>query len=126
MFTEILIVIGIPVLAGIVLMFVRAATDVEEIGPEKGVDIGMDLIILSVGACGGIFSNATLVKKFGSGVPSYGIAVVLVCLVIMGLLAYIRRWQDRASVTWGKAYRNIALGMLGLVLTTSILILGYN
>jgi hypothetical protein len=52
---------------------------------------------------------------------------VLVCILIVAVLSYVRRWQGtKTPVTIGKAVRNVIVGAIPLGMVTSVLILGYN
>src|ERR1035438_3682339 len=119
LFIQLLEILGIPVVAAIILTFIKVATGDKPFEPELGVDIGMDLSILAAGACGGIFANDTLVKKWPHGLTVYGIFVVLVCILIVAVLSYVRRWRD--IDTAGKAVVNVIVGALPLGMVASIL-----
>jgi hypothetical protein len=52
--------VGIPLIAGLVLLFMVAASDDKPLTLESSNDIALDFIILSVGATGAIFLNPRL------------------------------------------------------------------
>jgi hypothetical protein len=125
-FIPFLEIIGIPLVALGILTFIVGATDKTPISNEKAVDIGMDLGILAIGACGGIFANPTLVQHFGPGVTIYAIIVTLLSVLSVAILAYIRRWQ-KSPVSDAVAARNVFLGLIPVGLIVSLLVIGlYN
>jgi hypothetical protein len=124
-------IIGIPFVVLLILTVVKALSDENPIGPEKAADIGMDLAILAVGACGGIFSNDALVKRWGMQLINYGTITALGCVLSLATLALIRHWQPgpanpQSSVSTWQAMRNIFLGAIPLGLAASVLIFGYQ
>ena len=123
MFEVLLAHIGIPLLAGLVLLFMIAATDKEPISWKSCNDIALDLTILSAGACGGIFANPTLLRNLGDQSAIYGIVLVLLDLFCAGILIYFRRWQV-GSATALSAIRDLFFGGLTVGLTVSFLCYG--
>ncbi len=120
---EILAHIGIPFAAGLVLLFVIAASDKEPISWESCNDIALDLTILSAGASGGIFANPTLIHHLGANAAVYGILTVLCDLVLAGILVYFRRWRKFPTTAWA-GVRDLLLGAASIVLTASVLYFG--
>ena|ERR1700751_5468942 len=124
-------IIGIPFAVLLILTVVKALSDKEPIGPEKAADIGMDLAILAVGVCGGIFSNDALVKRWGMQLIDYGIITALGSVLALATLALIRHWQpmpvnQQSSVNTWHAIRNIFVGAIPLGLAASVLVFGYQ
>ena len=72
--TEMLAHLGIPFAAGLVLLFMIASSDKEPISWANCNDIALDLTILSVGACGGIFANPALLANLVPRPHDYGMA----------------------------------------------------
>jgi len=107
---------GIPLVAGLVLVFMTAASGQEPLGLGSCNDIALDLILLSTGANGAIFLNPRLSQHWSGSTPIVGILVVLVNLLLASALVYRRRW--RANVpTRSQAYVDLFLGVLGLGIT---------
>jgi hypothetical protein len=79
----------------------------------------MDLSILAAGACGSVFANDTLYKKWGIALNVYGILVVLLCIAFAAVLARAKRWRNHPPVSSRRAAWRIAYGALpiGLSLT---------
>jgi hypothetical protein len=124
-------IIGIPFAVLLILTVVKALSENEPIGPEKAADIGMDLAILAVGVCGGIFSNDALVKRWGMQLIDYGIITALGSVLALATLALIRHWQpmpvnQQSSVTTWHAIRDIFVGAVPLGLAASVLVFGYQ
>jgi hypothetical protein len=107
----------------LVLLLVIAASDKEPISWASCNDIALDLTILSAGASGGIFANPTLLQHLGANAAVYGILVVLCDLIMAGLLVYFRRWRKDAATAWA-GLRDLALGLLTVALTGSVLYFG--
>ena len=120
---ELLAHIGIPFVAGIILLLVVAATEKEPIAWSNCNDIALDLTILSIGANGGIFVNPTLIKHWGDRTPVYGILVVLLDLLFAGVLVYIRRFRT-PPVRYYQGLRDVFLGCLTVAITAGVLYLG--
>ena len=119
------LMIGIPLLAMWIITLIKGATAARRPGPGNAVEVGMDYAVLATGACGSIFTNDTIYKTWGGvAVVTYGIVTTLLCIVFIGILARIRRWQG-GRVTRFKAFRNILLGVFPLAMVTAILIVGY-
>lgn len=120
------LMIGIPVLVLWVIQLVKGASGAKRPGPENAVEVGMDYAVVATGACGSIFTNDTIYQTWGGiAVTTYGIVTILLCIVFIGVLARIRRWQGR-SVGHLMAVRNIFLGLIPLGMVTAILIVGYT
>lgn len=119
-------IIGIPLVALLIIGFIKAATAIEPFTNEQAVDLAMDCTVLATGACGSIFANDTLYAKWGMAAVVYGILVTLVCILFIVLLAWIRRWHNWYPVTTWQAYRNIFIGTFPIALVTMLLILGYT
>jgi hypothetical protein len=119
-------IIGIPLVALFIIIFIKAATTPVQYGNENAVDIGMDLSILAAGACGSIFANDTLYKKWGIGLNVYGILVVLLCIAFVVILARAKRWRNQPPISKGLAAWRIAYGAIPIGLVTVLLILGYT
>jgi len=117
---EILAHIGIPVAAGLVLLLFIAASDREPISWASCNDIALDLCILSVGACGGIFANPSLIKTLGERAAVYGILVVLGDLLCAGVLVYLRRWR-KMEPSARSGLSDVLLGLLTVALTANML-----
>ncbi|HEY4594634.1 MAG TPA: hypothetical protein VIJ61_19605, partial [Thermoanaerobaculia bacterium] len=84
--------IGIPLIAGLVLLFMVAASDNKPLSLDSSNDIALDFIILSVGATGAIFLNPRLTDHWKGFTPILGIVVTLVDLLLASILVYRRRW----------------------------------
>jgi hypothetical protein len=123
MWVEILAHIGIPFIAGLLLLFMIAASDKEPISWSSCNDIALDLTILSAGASGGIFANDTLIQHLGPHSAVYGIVVVLCDLALAGVLVYIRRWRVLPTRAWQGA-RDLFLGVLTVGFTAGMLYYG--
>ena len=123
MWVEILAHIGIPFAAGLVLLFIIAASDTKPITWESCNDIALDMTILSAGACGGIFANQTLIQHLGDQSAVYGILIVLCDLLVAGVLVYIRRWQA-SPVSPLRGMRDLFLGIMTVGLTAGVLYYG--
>jgi hypothetical protein len=124
-------IIGIPFAVLLILTVVKALSENEPIGPEKAADIGMDLAILAVVVCGGIFSNDALVKRWGMQLIDYGIITALGSVLALATLSLIRHWQptpvnQQSSITTWHAIRNIFVGAVPLGLAASVLVFGYQ
>jgi hypothetical protein len=120
---EILAHIGIPFVAGLVLLFIIAASDKEPISWSSCNDIALDLTILSAGASGGIFANDTLIQHLGPRSAIFGILVVLCDLVLGGMLVYIRRWRTSPVHAW-QGIRDLFFGILTVGFTVGMLYYG--
>jgi hypothetical protein len=120
--TAMLAHLGIPFAAGLVLLFMIASSDKDPISWANCNDIALDLTILSVGACGGIFANPTLVANLGPTAAVYGILVVLCDLFFASILVYIRRWRKESSPASG--LRDLFLGFLTVGITAGVLYVG--
>jgi hypothetical protein len=119
-------IIGIPLVALFIISFIKAATSPVQFGNENAVDIGMDLSILAAGACGAVFANDTLYRKWGIALNVYGILAVLLCIAFVSVLARAKRWRNQPPVSSGLAAWRIAYGALPIGLVTALLILGYT
>lgn len=119
-------IIGIPLVALFIISFIKAATSPTQWGNENAVDIGMDLSILAAGACGSIFANDTLYKKWGIALNVYGILTVLLCIAFVVVLARAKRWRNKRPVSTGRAIWRMMYGALPIGLVTALLILGYT
>ena len=123
-------IVGIPLLAFAIVIFVRA----DEFTPESGSEIGMELAILAAGACGAIFANDTLQAKWGMSLTVYGILVALLCVLFAAILGRVRRRQERARLdpfrpkrtSIGVAILHLILGTIPLGLVTALLVLRYT
>ncbi len=113
---EILAHLGVPFIAGLVLLLIIAASDKNPISWDTCNDIGLDLSILSVGACGGIFANPTLIQHLGANSAVYGIVVVLCDSFFAGVLVYIRRWRN-PPVDFRAGLRDLFFGLLTIGIT---------
>ena len=120
---EILAHLGVPFIAGLVILLVVAASEKDPITWDTCNDIGIDLTILSVGACGGIFANPTLIQHMGDNAATYGIVVVLCDLFLAGILVYIRRWRT-TPVGYLSGVRDLFLGLLTIGITGGVLYFG--
>ena len=120
---EVIAHIGIPLLAGLLVILLVAAADEKPISWFSCNDIGLDLAILSIGANGGIFVNPTIIKHWGEATPVYGIVVVLSDLFLAGLLVYKRRWR-RAPIKAWHGIADLFFGSLAVLITTRVLYLG--
>lgn len=117
--------IGIPLIAGVVLLFMVAASDNKPLTLDSSNDIALDFIILSVGATGAIFLNPRLTDHWKSFTPILGIVVTLVDLLLASILVYRRRWRSGAP-SKSDAYLDLFLGVLGLTATVMVFYLGYQ
>jgi len=117
--------IGIPLIAGLVLLFMVAASDNKPLSLDSSNDIALDFIILSVGATGAIFLNPRLTDHWKGFTPILGIVVTLVDLLLASILVYRRRWRMGAP-SRGDAYLDFLLGILGLTLTVMVFYIGYQ
>lgn len=120
---EILAHVGVPFAAGLVLLFVIAASDKEPISWANCNDIALDLTILSAGASGGIFANPSLIQHLGENAAVYGILVILCDFILVGFLVYIRRWR-KAPVSAVCGLRDLFMGFLTVAMTASVLYFG--
>jgi|SRR3954452_677640 hypothetical protein len=117
--------IGIPLIAGLVLLFMVAASGNKPLSLDSSNDIALDFIILSVGATGAIFLNPRLTDHWKGFTPILGIVVTLVDLLLASILVYRRRWRTGAP-SRGDAYLDFLLGILGLTLTVMVFYIGYQ
>jgi len=111
--------VGIPLIAGLVLLFMVAASDNRPLTLDSSNDIALDFIILSVGATGAIFLNPRLTDHWKGFTPILGIVVTLIDLLLASILVYRRRWRARALST-GDAFVDLLLGILGLTITVRL------
>jgi hypothetical protein len=118
-------IILIPLFALFLITLIKGATARKPFSTEEAVDIAMDLAVLATGACGSIFANDTLYKKWGIGLVVYGILVTLGCIVVVGILAWIRRWHNFLPSN-RQAVRNVLIGTIPLEVVTALFVLGYN
>lgn len=117
---DILAHIGIPFVAGLVILLIIAASDKEPISWSSCNDIGLDLTILSAGACGGIFANPTLIQHLGEHAAVLGILSVLCDLIMAGALVYIRRWRP-SEVCWWQGLRDLFFGFITVCFMVGVL-----
>ena len=117
--------LGIPFLAGLVFLFMTAASDTHPLSRESCNDVALDFTILSIGANGAIFLNPRLVTHWKELTGVYGIVVVLVNLLLASFLVYRRRWRQEPT-TWVQAYVDLFFGILALTVTTMVFYVGYN
>jgi hypothetical protein len=122
---QIPLIIGIPTLALFAIILIKGATSARRPGTENAVEWGMDFAVLATGACGAIFANDTIYKKWGIGSVVYGIGTTVLCIVFIAVLSVIRRWQA-PPVSLAKAIGNFIIGLIPLGLVTAILIIGYT
>jgi hypothetical protein len=123
MLTEILAHIVIPFAAGLLLLFIIAASDKSPTAWENCNDIALDLTILSTGACGGIFANQTLIRNLDSSAAVYGILIVLCDLIVASILVYVRRWR-KLPVSAMSGLRDLFLGLATVGMTAGVLYFG--
>jgi hypothetical protein len=123
MWIEILAHIGIPFAAGLVLLLVIAASGKTPISWDSCNDIALDLTILSAGASGGIFANASLIQNLGQNAAIYGILVVLCDFIFAGLLVYLKRWRSAPANPWSGS-RDLLLGFITVGFTAGVLGIG--
>jgi len=117
--------IGIPLIAGLVLLFMVAASDNKPLTFDSSNDIALDFIILSVGATGAIFLNPRLTDHWKGFTPILGIVVTLIDLLLASILVYRRRWRSR-TLSKGEAFVDLLLGILGLTITVMVFYVGYQ
>jgi hypothetical protein len=119
-------IIGIPLALLFVLAYLRGTSAKQKPGKESAVDLGMDFAVLAAGTTGSIFASDRISQVWGAqAVAVYGILVVCACIVFMAWLAHRRRWQPKV-VTGGRAFWDLALGVIPLLVVTAILVLGYT
>ena len=116
---------GIPLVAGLVLVLMTAASDKAPLGLTSCNDIGLDFILLSTGANGAIFLNPRLSQHWSGSTPIVGILVVLANLLLASMLVYRRRWRD-GSPSRAQAFIDLFLGAIGLGVTGFVFYLGYQ
>jgi hypothetical protein len=117
--------LGIPFLAGLVFLFMTAASDTHPLSLDSCNDVALDFTILSIGANGAIFLNPRLVAHWKELTGVYGIVVVLVNLFLASFLVYRRRWRQGPTTTW-QAYVDLFFGVLALTVTTLVFYIGYK
>src|SRR5215208_6670389 len=119
--------LGVPLMAGLVLLFMVAASDSQPLALHSCNEIALDLVILSTGATGAIFLDSRLVAHWMGFTPVVGIIVVLVDLLLASLLVYRRRWRPTGTpVSRSQAYLDLLLGTLGLAFTVMVFYFGYQ
>ena len=119
--------VGVPLMAGLVLLFMVAASDSQPLTLHSCNEIALDLVILSTGATGAIFLDSRLGAHWKNFTPVIGIFVVLVDLLLASFLVYRRRWRPTDTpVSRGQAYLDLLLGALGLTVTVMVFYLGYQ
>jgi hypothetical protein len=123
---QIVVIIGIPALALVLITPLKAMSSKKDLTTESAVEVAMDAAILAAGAFGGIFANVTIYTKWGPGVIAYGILVTISCLCMVAWLAWIRKRQEGTNPKMGAMIFNLFLGIVPLALVTSVLILGYT
>lgn len=117
--------LGVPLFAGIVFVFMVAASDTEPLSLAKCNDIALDLVVLSIGANGAIFVNPRLISHWQAFTPVVGITVVLANLLLASFLLYRRRWRQ-GTPSKLTAYFDLFMGVPALVITTGVFYLGYE
>jgi hypothetical protein len=117
--------LGIPFLAGLVFLFMTAASDTHPLSLESCNDVALDFTILSIGANGAIFLNPRLITHWKDLAGVYGILVVLVNLLLASFLVYRRRWRQEPTTNL-QAYIDLFFGVLALTVTTMVFYVGYN
>lgn len=117
--------LGIPFIAGLVLLFMVAATGTQPLSFDSCNEIALDFAILSIGANGAIFLNPRLIANWKELTAVYGIVVVLVNLLLASFLVYRRRWRQGPTTLW-QAYLDLFFGVAALTVTTMVFYIGYN
>ncbi len=120
---ELLAHLGIPLLAGLIVIFLVASAGKERLSWDSCNDVALDLSILSIGATGGIFVSPALIKHWGNAAAVYSILVVLVDLLLGSLLVYQRRWRT-TPVNISQGLGSLFLGCLAVAVTAGVLYLG--
>jgi hypothetical protein len=117
--------LGIPLLAGLVFVFMVAASDTQPLRLSSCNDVALDLVVLSIGANGATFLNPRLSAHWGQFTPVVGILVVLANLLLASVLVYRRRWR-RAEPSRAQGYADLFFGALGLSVTAMVFYIGFN
>jgi len=106
---EIVLALGVPLVAGFVLTLLRAIALQKPLSLETSQDVALDMTFLALGAAASVFHNAKLQQRFGDATPGLAVLIVL-DLFVAALLLYLRRFYPR--VTNGQAAINLVLGTL--------------
>ncbi|HXH90404.1 MAG TPA: hypothetical protein VNN25_02400 [Thermoanaerobaculia bacterium] len=117
--------LGIPFLAGLVFLFMTAASDAHPLSLKSCNEVAVDFTVLSIGATGAIFLNPRLVAHWKELTGVYGIVVVLVNLLLASFLVYRRRWRQETP-TKMQAYVDLFLGVLALTVTLMAFYAGFT
>lgn len=117
--------IGIPLLAGLVLLVFEWAASKNPISWDECNGMGLDFAILSIGASGAIFINPRLLQHWGQYTPVYGIVTVLANLLLAAILVLRRRWRA-GPVDWKAGMLDLFLGVLSLSLICGVFYFGYG
>jgi hypothetical protein len=123
---QLLLAIGIPGAAMIILTLVKALSTHDFTNMDLA-DVGVDVDILAIGACGPIFTDATLHKTWGDAVTGFAILMALVGIVFLLMLALIRRSYLKAGrIRKTGAIGCVILGAVPLGVVVTLLLLGYK
>jgi len=124
--------IGIPLIAGLVLVVFKWAAQEENVTWGECHELALDFAILSIGANGAIFINPQLIQHWGERTAIYGILVVLINLLLAGIVVLRGKQRIRFASSprmptraW-QAIFDLFFGVLALTITTSTFYFGYH
>jgi hypothetical protein len=120
--------IGVPVMAGLILVVLKLLSSPDAGSWALCTDMALDFAFLSVGATGAIFIDTRIADHWGKDVSLYGIGVVLANLFLAAILALIRRRRVNSKIQVGPVggVLDLFLGLLALCVTSSVIYVGYR
>jgi hypothetical protein len=116
---EILLTIGVPLLAGLILTFLRAIANQKKLSMETTQDAALDMTFLAIGASGGVFNDAGVKSMLGPSAIAGLLGLIFFDLLIASVLLYLRRFSF--PLTPLKAFVNFSLGALTLLLVAGVI-----
>jgi hypothetical protein len=120
---EVLLTLGVPILAGLTLTLLRAVAGQQPLSYAATCDLALDMTFLALGAAGSVFHGARLQAKLGGdGVPGLALLIVL-DLLVASVLLYWQRFPLKIANSKA-AQINLALGALPVLVVGAVLYLG--
>jgi membrane protein CcdC involved in cytochrome C biogenesis len=119
---DILLALGIPLMAGFVLTLLRAVATQKKLSLETTQDVALDATFLAIGAAGSVFNDSKVRAMLGANTAAWMLGLIFVDLFIASCLLYLRRFA--APLTRRKAAVNILLGGLTLLMVAGVICLG--
>ena len=123
MFWFLLAHIGLPTLFGLVFMIFSVLPTRGPLSWDIGLEVGLDMAVLSIGAIGALFANPILVGRYGGAhAVLLALAVLGINFILSGILFGIKWFALNANVTigWKLGSAAIYIGALTLIVVGGV------